>query len=29
LANEFQDKYGNPDEEGTIIITKRSQSTLI
>ena len=29
LANEFQDKYGNPDEEGTMIITKRSQSTLI
>ena len=29
LANEFQDKFGNPDEEGTMIITKRSQSTLI
>ena len=25
LANKFQDKYGNPDEEGIMITTKRSQ----
>ena len=24
LANKFPDKYGNPDKEGTMIITQRS-----